>query len=373
MMRTHEFGKRSGFDVPNVSIGAMRLPADVDDAIQLIRHAIDHGLRYIDTSRGYGESEWILGRALKDGYREKVILSTKWSPWIKPLRPDDDASADSVRRRIEESMRRLDVEYLDFYQIWNINSREAHDKAVAPGGFVDGIRKAREEGLVGHIGFTSHDSVENLIEYIAQDDWIEILLVTYNFLNAKYAPVLKAAHEAGIGTVTMNPVGGGRLTEESEILMGLAREVGAESVPEMAIRYVLSNSDIDTMLCGMSKISDVDHSIASVERGPFDVGQLAKIDEFIAARSRENVGFCTACKYCLPCPQGIAIPAIMGAIYEERYLGLVERAQRIYDKAGEKKADACVKCGACEPKCTQHLPIMQEMEYASRKFGPKKD
>jgi hypothetical protein len=371
-MRIREFGRRSGFQVPSISIGAMRLPADVDDAVRLIRHAIDRGLRYIDTSRGYGESEWVLGRALKDGYREKVILSTKWAPWIKPLRPDDDASALSVRHRIDESMRRLDVDHLDFYQVWNINSREAYEKATAPGGFVDAIRQAREEGLVGHIGFTSHDTVENLLDYIARDDWFEILLVTYNFLNTTYAPVIKAAHAAGVGTVTMNPVGGGRLAEQSDILSTLAREVGADSVPEMAVRYVLSNLDIDTMLCGMTKPSDVDDGLASVERGPFTPEQIAKIEEFVRSRTRENVGFCTACKYCLPCPQGIDIPKIMGAIYEERYLGLVERARRIYDKAGERKADACVQCGTCEPKCTQKLPIMKEMKYAAERFAPRK-
>ena len=118
------FGKRCGFCVPTVNIGTMRLPEDHDEAVALIRHAIDSGMRYIDTSCGNVISLIKVGKALKDGYREKVILSTKCSPWITMVEETDDTSADCTRRRIEESMARLDVNYLDFYQVWNSDSRE---------------------------------------------------------------------------------------------------------------------------------------------------------------------------------------------------------------------------------------------------------
>jgi predicted aldo/keto reductase-like oxidoreductase len=95
------FGQRSGQQVTALSIGAMRLPKDTDKAIMLLRRAIDRGLCYIDTSRGYGESELVVGRALKDGYRDKVILSTKWSPWITKIDENDDSSSDCTRRRNE--------------------------------------------------------------------------------------------------------------------------------------------------------------------------------------------------------------------------------------------------------------------------------
>ena len=91
-MRARAFGKRCGGAVAPVSIGAMRLPADAIDAVGLVRHAIDSGMRYIDTSRGYGESELILVRALRGGYREKVLLSSKCSPWIKKVQEGDVCS-----------------------------------------------------------------------------------------------------------------------------------------------------------------------------------------------------------------------------------------------------------------------------------------
>ena len=342
----------------------MRLPKDVDHAVALLREAIDQGLRYIDTSRGYPESEWVLGLALRDGYRQKVILSTKWSPWIMMVDPRDDASSDCMRRRIEESMKRLNVDYLDYFQIWNIGCREHYDLAVAKGGMLDGILKAKEDGLLGHIGFTTHDSVENLLTYIEQADWCEILLTTYNMLNTQYAPVLEAAHAKGIGTVTMNPMGGGKLAEQSQTLMALAREVGAVSVADMAIRYVLSNPHIDTMLNGLSKPDDIKDSIASLDRGGFTASQIHRIDDFLKDIKTKVSAFCTACKYCMPCPEGIDIPAVLSCVQDMRYWGWHHSARARYEKLPGKKADACVQCGKCEKTCTQHLNIMQEMAYA---------
>lgn len=369
-MDVRKFGKRCGCEVTPVSIGAMRLPGDSMDAVELIRHAIDSGMRYIDTSRGYGESEYVLGRALKDGYREKVILSTKCSPWIKKVSESDDGSADSVRQRIEESMLRLDVEYLDFYQVWNIQNPENWETATKKGGMVEGIKKAMDDGLVRHMGFTSHESAENLLNYLPQADWCEILLVSYNMLKTDYAPVLEKAHELGIGTVVMNPVGGGTLAEESPVLGRLAQKVGAFSVADLASRFVISNPNIDSMLCGISKMKDVDDTIASVERGPFSQEQLTVISNFFANLSRENVSFCTNCGYCQPCPAGVKIPGVMGAIYEERFLGLKDGARRAYHWATrEVKPEACKECGACEDKCTQGIKIMEELKYAVNIFS----
>lgn len=368
-MNERAFGQHTGLRVPPVNIGSMRLPRDLDDAVRLVRHAIDSGMRYIDTSRGYGEAEWVLSRALKDGYREKVLLSTKWGPWIVKIRQDDAPTADAVRRRIEEQMQRLDVDRLDFYQVWSTSKPEHYAAAVARGGMVDGLRKAREEGLIGHIGLTTHEAVEDLLEYIGRDDWFEVILLTYNLLNRTYAPVLEAAHNKGIGTLVMNPVGGGRLAEPSPVLMALAEKVGAISVPDLAVRYVLSNPAVTTLLCGMSKTSDVDDTIASAERPPFTATEMKTIEAFLHEVSKDHAGFCTGCKYCLPCPRGIDIPAVMDCIYDDRFWGLKEGSRLRYQRLKTPKADACVQCGQCEEKCTQKLRIAEEMAYAAREYA----
>ncbi len=360
-MELRGFGKRSGLEVAPVSLGAMRLPEDCTDAVALIRHAIDAGMRYIDTSRGYGESEFKLGRALRDGYREKVILSSKCSPWVKKVRPDDDGSADAVRRRIEEQMLRLDVDYLDFYQVWNICDREGWETATKKGGMVDGIRKAIDEGLVGHTGFTTHDTVENLLDYLDMADWAEVILCTYNLLNRAYEPVIEKAHAKGLGTIVMNPVGGGKLTENSPVIMEVAGKLGVASVPELAVRYVLSNPNVDTILCGISKPADSDATIAAAGQPALSADRIETVNAFFEARSREGVGFCTGCQYCMPCPVGINIPAVLGALYEARFLGLTGDARRTYAHAAK---DACTECGACEGKCTQRLSVRAELIQA---------
>jgi hypothetical protein len=348
----------------------MRLPTDSMDAVALIRHAIDRGMRYIDTSRGYGESELILGRALRDGYREKVLLSSKCSPWIKKVQESDDGSADSVRRRIDETLLRLDVNVLDFYQVWNIDKPEAWDMATRKGGMVDGIRKAMSEGLVRHTGFTSHEKPENLLRYLPQADWCEILLLSYNLLNRDYEPAIALAHKLGIGTIVMNPVGGGKLTEESSVFSRLAADVGAASVTDLAVRYVLTNPNVDTILCGMSRIADADDTMAAAERTPFDAAQMGRINQFLAERTRESVHFCTACGYCQPCPAGIQIPGIMAALYEDRFLGLAKSAVGPYTGATrDVKPTACTECGTCESKCTQNLAIMDELKKATARFA----
>ena len=180
-----DFGKRSGLKVHPVSMGAMRLPEE-EKATPLIRHGIDAGMIYIDTSRGYVDSETKLGKALKDGYREKVILSTKWSPWNVKIEEDDDSSADCTYKRILESMQRLDVEYLDFYQIWAISEPGHYEKCTTKGGMLDGIFRAMNEGLVKHTGFTTHDKPENVSRYIDEADWCEAILFTHNILDGSY-------------------------------------------------------------------------------------------------------------------------------------------------------------------------------------------
>ncbi len=369
-MQSRPFGTRTQLDVNPVSIGGMRLPEDVIDSVGLIRHAIDRGLKYIDTSRGYGDSEYKLGLALRDGYREKVYLSSKCSPWIKKVQESDDGSADSVRRRIEESMVRLDTDYLDFYQVWNVDSPQAWETATKPGGMVDGIRKAMDEGIARHTGFTTHDKPENIVRYLDDADWCEVILVSYNMSNRDYEPVLEKAKQVGIGTIVMNPVGGGKFAQPSPVIQKIADQVGAASIPDLAVRYVLSNPNVDTILCGISKRSDPDDTVASAGRPRFNGDQIDEINAYFESIRPVNFDFCTGCRYCVPCPQGIEIPGIMNALYLDRYLQLKESALHDYNwNTRQVSPRLCTECGRCEEKCTQHLSIIQLLKEAVERFN----
>jgi uncharacterized protein len=372
--RKINFGKRSGLEVYPVSMGAMRFP-EMDKAIPLIRQAIDAGMIYIDTSRGYGDSEIKLGKALKDGYREKVILSTKCSPWVFKVEETDDSSADCTYKRILESMQRLDVEYLDFYQVWNINNPENYEKATRKGGMVDGIRHAADEGLVGHIGFTTHDEPENISRYIDEAHWCEVILFTYNIFNQKYKDVVAKAHDKGIGTIIMNPACGGMLAENSPVIADAVKSaVGISDAVEAGHRYLKSDPNVDTIICGITKPEDIESTIANFEKPAFDTAQISAIEKAMNKLSPDNAKICTSCKYCMPCPAGIDIPAMMDVVFHDKVLKVPGIAKEKYDwltgennKNASKKPSECTACKECEAKCTQNIPIADEMQYLAHR------
>ena len=374
-----DFGKRSGFKVHPVSIGAMRLPENVSEAVSLLRQAIDAGMIYIDTSRGYVDSELKLAKALKDGYRGKVILSTKWCPWNLKVEPTDDTSADSTYKRLLESMKRLDVDYLDFYQIWSINNEEQYIQATRKGGMLDGIFRAMKEGLVKHTGFTTHDKPENISRYIDEADWCEAILFTYNMLDRTYEDVIAKAHAKGIATIVMNPAGGGVLAQNSPPLNDVIKKaIGPADLVETAHRWLKTNKNIDTIICGISKPSDITSTIENYEKPPITAEQMQKLNDEFAKISKRNTGFCVDCKYCLPCPKNIYIPGFMYAAYFSEFLRIDEQARGVYDwqfnpNNTGRCADPseCIECGKCEQKCTQKIKIIEMLKTLKRKFGKK--
>ena len=369
--RLVDFGKRSGLRVYPVSIGAMRLP-DEELAIPLIRQAIDAGMIYIDTCRGYGDSEIKLSKALKDGYREKVILSTKWCPWNLKVQPDDDTSAQCTYKRLVESMERLDVEYLDFYQIWSINNFENYQQATYKGGMLEGVRRAKDEELIKHIGFTTHDTPENIRRYIDQADWCEAILFTHNMLNPTYKEIIAETHAKGIATIVMNPLAGGFLVEDSPVLQKAVLDaVGINDVVQAAHRYLAGDENIDTILCGINKPSDITSTVDNYSKPPLTAEQREDLEEAMAKITSKGMGFCTGCKYCMPCPEGIDIPAMMNVVYLDRFLQMSERVTRLYKQLvnPDNSPARCTQCGQCEEKCTQHLKITEELKYLIERFS----
>lgn len=371
-MRNRPLGARTELDVAPISIGAMRLPKEGDEGVEILRHAIDSGMRYVDTSFKYigGESEVMVGRAAQDEYRDRIYVSTKFHTGHHK---DGEFSADLAYEQIKTQMERMGLDYLDFFQVWGLNSKEDWGKVTRPGGFVDGIKRALDEGLIGHTGFTTHLLPEDLNPMLEQADWCEVVLMGYNFLDPRREESLALCKKLGIGTLVMNPVAGGKLAGESTVLQEIVEKVGAESLPDLAIRYVLANPNVDSSVCGMTRMSDVDDSIASAERGPLTAEQVEMVNEFIGPRSRENAAFCTACEYCMPCPEEIKICRIMGCICDDKYLGLKESAIKEYRAkwTGEKKAESCTACKQCEEKCPQGLKISDEMQYALANYAEK--
>ena len=356
----------TGIKVSALGFGAMRLPTQPDrkvnraEAVCVIHRAFELGVNYIDTAHGYhgGESEEVVGEALK-GWRDRVTVSTK--------NPYKQSSGAEWRKNLETSLRRLGVDCIDLYLYHFLSWTEVSGPMAVAGGPIEEAQKAKKEGKIRFLSFSCHDKPENVHRLIDTGE-LESMLVQYNLLDRQYAECLQHAHEAGLGTAVMGPVGGGRLGTPSEVI---SRATGRSRTVETALRFVLANPNVDVVLSGMESKQMVDENVATVERDdPLSEEELARIDR-LAEENRRILDLpCTGCRYCVPCPQGVAIPEIFQFYQWHEAFGLKEAARKRYRGLGRrwqeknKPATTCVECRECEAKCPQKISIVEKLKEA---------
>jgi len=360
----------TGIKMSALGFGAMRLPMrgegenkEINDdlAIPLMRRAFDLGVNYIDTAPYYCDklSEGAVGKALK-GYRDKVYVSTK--------NPIENISASDWMKRLENSLKNLDVDYIDFYHFWGIKLAGFQEWDKLTDGPLQAAERAKSEGLIKHLSFSYHDSPENL-RPIIDSGRFESVLIQYNLLDRSNEENIAYAKEKGLGTVIMGPVGGGRLGAPSEVLLNLLKEKPA-STAEMAMRFVLANPTVDVALSGMSDLAMLEENAKiAAKEGHLTSDELATVNTMMEENKKLAKLYCTSCNYCLPCPQEIKIPHIFNIMNNHRVYGLTDHAKNAYGQVmrGEgwqKSADAtkCIECGICEEKCPQNLPIIKQLK-----------
>lgn len=366
------FGK-NGREVSRLGFGMMRLPTlqmedgsrpiDREEAIRMLRHAIDRGVSYVDTAYGYhgGESEIVTGLALKDGYRERVMLTTKLPQWLVEKHEDMD-------RLLDEQLKKLNVPYVDYYLLHAIGG-QSYDKLKRLE-YQAFLKRAKEDGRIKNAGFSFHDDKDAFLRIIRDYDW-DLAQVQFNYLDDENQATLEGIQEAGrlgIPVVVMEPLRGGALANPPEEIQGMmTRHDSGRSAVEWAFRYVGDFPQVVTILSGMSTMEQVRDNLRIFEN--VAIGGLTEKDhEFIKRLkqgylSRIKVG-CTACNYCQPCPQGVQIPRIF-EIYNEAYmLNSPSGLKWQYGGLVKNKADGslCVECGQCETACPQHLPIINQLK-----------
>jgi len=285
-MQYRDFGN-SGVKVSALGFGAMRLPQErikgksqinQEKSVEIMQRAFELGVNYVDTAYNYneGESELAVGKALK-GWRERVYLSTKMPTWIVEKKDD-------YRRFLEEQLERLKVEYIDFYHFHFLNE-DNFKNIVLKYDFLREARKAKDEGLIKHISFSSHDRPE-FMKRIIDIGIFESVLCQYNLLDRSNEGVIAYAKEKGLGVAVMGPVGGGRLASSGilkEILTG-----SVKSTPELALRFVLANENVSVALSGMENMQMVEENlrVASLSR-PLSNEELETIKTFIKERRKK--------------------------------------------------------------------------------------
>jgi predicted aldo/keto reductase-like oxidoreductase len=359
-----QFGK-TNLKVSAIGMGTMRYNDDDINAgnlgkcAEVALYAHEKGVNYFDTAPFYcqDKSETITGMALSQLKRDSFYISSK----VNLGTLDNKTTADDFNRRLEKSLKRLKVDYLDFYYLWCMLDLESFKKQNDL--LYKHFEQAKKDGLIRNIAVSSHMQGSDL-EKVVDTGLYSGMLIGYNALNYRFRQAgIKAAYNNGMGIVVMNPLGGGLIPENPDTFSYLT-EGSDLTVAQSALRFVASHKEITVTLAGFTSKDHVDDAVKAVK-----VLKERSADEIYDEYENKGIALnnlCTGCGYCMHCPVDIDIPKYMDA-YNMNILG--------HDMAGRlnnhwhipaSKASDCIKCGNCEELCTQHLPIIERLEEISQ-------
>jgi uncharacterized protein len=390
-MKYREFG-RSGWKVSALGFGAMRFPTtdgpvtsrerqireragniDEDLAVSIIRHAIDKGVNYVDTAYVYqtGNSERVLGKALKDGYRERVKLATK-----SPVQLIE--KADDYDRYLDEQLQKLQTDHIDYYLLHGIGAKRW--KVIQDLGVLRRAEYALEDGRIGHTGFSFHDSYDSFQEIVDGYDRWEMCLIQHNYMdieNQAGTKGLRYAASKGLAVVIMEPLLGGNLADPPPEIKAIFDEYDASRSPaDWALQWLWSQPEVSCVLSGMRSLEQVDENVRSADASgihPMSEEELGLIDRVRQKFKERGAIPCTRCGYCAPCPNGVDIQGNFdlynqGLMYEE----LVIPRFFYLNQDERERAGSCEQCGECEEKCPQEIAISEWMPKVHAVLGEGK-
>jgi hypothetical protein len=376
-MQYRSFGKLD-WKASALGFGCMRFPTSdgerlspnivEDEALRMVRHAIDCGVNYLDTAYPYhgGQSEVIVGKALRDGYREKVKLATKLPVWLVESAADFD-------RLLDEQLAKLRTDHIDFYLLHAL-SHERWQDIVLRHDLLGRAAAALADGRIGHLGFSFHDDYEGFAEIVDGTDLWSFCQIQYNYMDTEnQAGVrgLKLAASKGLAVVVMEPLMGGRLADPPRDVREAMESFPARRSPaEWALQWLWDQPEVSVVLSGMSDLTQVEENLRFADSSRIqsfsreDQALIAEVREMYRARTAIP---CSKCGYCMPCPNGVHIPANFEFF---NYAGLFD------DLAGarfkyqvflkeEQRSGSCIACGICEELCPQAIPISEWMPKVS--------
>ena len=378
------FGK-TGEKVSVLGYGNMRLPVvnndygvvDVDAAMKIVRHAIDNGVNYLDTSwpyhstslKGGGSSEPFVGKVLKEVGRDKVFVATKLPIWLVKSREDMDSF-------LEKQLERLGTDYVDFYLVHMINSsRWANLLQQNLGDFLD---KALASGKVRYVGFSFHDKPALFDEVLDYYDW-SFCQHVMNYYDVNFQAglaSLRKAHARGLGVVAMEPVMGGLLADAlPEGAKKIFAESGIDRSPAAwSLRWGWDQPELSLLLSGMSTMAQVEENLRLAEEAetPLTCEELAVIDKVRKYLFDQFEIPCTQCNLC-SCPHYIAIRDNF-TIYSTTKLfnitgGIHDKNYDLMLRNSWQEADLCLNCGKCDNMCPQGIDIPTALRKVKRYYA----
>jgi predicted aldo/keto reductase-like oxidoreductase len=379
-----QYRKFGGLDweVSALGFGCMRLPtiggesANIDEpeATKMLHYAIDHGVNYVDTAYPYhgGNSERFVGRALQDGYREKVRLATKLPCWDVKEPGDFD-------RFLDEQLEKLQSGCVDFYLLHALNGdRWAKMRDLDVLGRAE---KALADGRIGYLGFSFHGEYEDFREIIDSYDGWTFCQIQYNYMDIETQAGtrgLRYAASKGLAVVIMEPVKGGRLVDPPDPIRQIwATASGQRSPADWALQWVWDQPEVSVVLSGMSTMQQVEENVASAAAsgvGSLSAEELELFDQVRTVYKELCPIPCTHCDYCMPCPNGVNIPRNFAVYNQGVMYDKPDQARRGYNNfmPEEERAAVCIQCRECEDKCPQSILISEWMVVVHEVLGEGK-
>ena len=354
-MEYRQYGN-TGEKVSALGFGGMRFeePDNLEKSVNTVLRAFNKGVTYFDTAPGYcqDKSEGIMGEAILEMKKtgKPFVVSTKSSK----------KNGDELRRELENSLQRLNVDVIDFFNCWCVMT--LHDwEQRKRGGAVEAILKAKEEGLIRHAVFSTHLPGPD-IRKVIEEGYFEGVTLGYSAINFAYRDEgVNAAAENNMGVVVMNPLGGGTIVSNEETF-NFIKVRPEQTILEAALHFLMANKNITVSLVGFRHDDDVDTAINAVET--YKPYQLEEVENIRARVKGEFNNLCTSCTYCNVCPEEIRVWMFMEA-YNHLLLKNGESvANRLKYHWGIsiEELERCTECRRCESVCTQHLPILERFE-----------
>ncbi len=375
--------EKTGDQLSILGYGCMRLPSkngriDESLAMKQLRGAIDQGVNYVDTAWPYhgGNSEKFVGKALKDGYREKVKIATKLPQFLCHSKED-------MYDYLEKQLVKLDVDVIDYYLIHTLDGNTwEYMKSL---GVMDFMNDIKASGKIKNIGFSFHGRKEEFPIIVDDYEW-DFCQIQYNILdenNQAGRAGLEYAADKGLGIIIMEPLLGGNLAKElpNPVKKHYDSAKTKRTNVEWALRWIWDHPQVHVILSGMNVDEHIEENLRiASEAYPNSLTDDEKqtienaANEYKALRKVP----CTGCNYCMPCPAKVDIPGAF-ELYNNRHLfgksllGTGMYLSRVGGMTkGEKHlAKQCVNCGKCVRECPQSIDIPKELKAVSKDFeGP---
>lgn len=322
---------KTGLKISVVGLGGLPVQrTNQEGANEIVKACMEQGINFLDTARGYTVSEEFFGNALK-GCRDKWVIASKAM----------SRDYEGMKADIETTLRNLQTDYIDLYQMHNIRSDAEMEQCFSENGAYKALLEAKEAGKIGYIGVTAHElrtSTRLIREY---GDKIDTFMFPYNIVENQGEEIMQECADKNIGFIAMKPIAGGNIEKT-----------------QLALKYILNNPNCTVVIPGMGDANEVKQNTSAEVFEPLSDEDKKECDKIIKELGSQ---FCRRCGYCAPCPQGIDIPRNFILVNYVRRYDLGDWAKTNF-AALPASAKDCVKCGVCETRCPYDLPIRKMLE-----------